>query len=176
LLRSSWLVSECLSPRPRTMKAPWVKYLDRWPDAVYGDETSFLTANAWAGARSYARRTRSLSRSRGRRSQRIPVCALYCGSVTKNVSWARLCHSRKSPQTQGFSDQPDCSGSRRLTLGAHKAYDVNGFVDDLRDLNVTPQRSAFSVTLRRDSDSLQPFASSAEWLGAPNLRMNARCY
>jgi transposase len=29
-------------------------------------------------------------------------------------------------------------GSRRLTLGADKAYDVHGFVDDLRDLNVTP--------------------------------------
>jgi hypothetical protein len=28
-------------------------------------------------------------------------------------------------------------GSRRLTLGADKAYDVHGFVDDLRDLNVT---------------------------------------
>jgi hypothetical protein len=30
------------------------------------------------------------------------------------------------------------SGSRRLTLGADKAYDVHEFVDDLRDLNVTP--------------------------------------
>jgi transposase len=29
-------------------------------------------------------------------------------------------------------------GSRRLTLGADKAYDVHEFVDDLRDLNVTP--------------------------------------
>jgi hypothetical protein len=29
-------------------------------------------------------------------------------------------------------------GSHRLTLGADKAYDVHGFVDDLRDLNVTP--------------------------------------
>jgi hypothetical protein len=29
-------------------------------------------------------------------------------------------------------------GSRRLTLGADKAYDVHGFVDDLRNLNVTP--------------------------------------
>jgi hypothetical protein len=29
-------------------------------------------------------------------------------------------------------------GSRRLTLGADKAYDVHGFVDDLRELNVTP--------------------------------------
>ena len=29
-------------------------------------------------------------------------------------------------------------GSRRLTLGADKAYDVHGFVDDLRDLNITP--------------------------------------
>ncbi len=29
-------------------------------------------------------------------------------------------------------------GSRRLALGADKAYDVSEFVDDLRDLNVTP--------------------------------------
>jgi hypothetical protein len=29
-------------------------------------------------------------------------------------------------------------GSRRLTLGADKAYDVREFVDDLRDLNTTP--------------------------------------
>jgi hypothetical protein len=29
-------------------------------------------------------------------------------------------------------------GSRRFTLGADKAYDVHKFVDDLRDLNVTP--------------------------------------
>jgi hypothetical protein len=29
-------------------------------------------------------------------------------------------------------------GSRRLTLGADKAYDVRDFVDNLRDLNVTP--------------------------------------
>jgi hypothetical protein len=29
-------------------------------------------------------------------------------------------------------------GSRRLTLGADKAYDVHEFVDDLRDLNATP--------------------------------------
>jgi hypothetical protein len=29
-------------------------------------------------------------------------------------------------------------GSRRLTLGADKGYDVHEFVDDLRDLNITP--------------------------------------
>jgi hypothetical protein len=29
-------------------------------------------------------------------------------------------------------------GSGRLTLGADKAYDVHEFVDDLRDLNITP--------------------------------------
>ena len=29
-------------------------------------------------------------------------------------------------------------GSRRITLGADKAYDTREFVDDLRDLNVTP--------------------------------------
>jgi len=31
-----------------------------------------------------------------------------------------------------------CPGSKRITLGADKAYDVREFVDDLRDLNVTP--------------------------------------
>src|SRR6266849_105506 len=29
-------------------------------------------------------------------------------------------------------------GSRRITVGADKAYDAREFVDDLRDLNVTP--------------------------------------
>jgi hypothetical protein len=29
-------------------------------------------------------------------------------------------------------------GSHRITLGADKAYDVHGFVDDLRDLDVMP--------------------------------------
>jgi hypothetical protein len=29
-------------------------------------------------------------------------------------------------------------GSRRLTLGADKAYDAHEFIDDLRDLNITP--------------------------------------
>jgi hypothetical protein len=29
-------------------------------------------------------------------------------------------------------------GSHRITLGADRAYDVRGFVDDLRDLNITP--------------------------------------
>jgi hypothetical protein len=29
-------------------------------------------------------------------------------------------------------------GARRLALGADKAYDVREFVDDLRDLNITP--------------------------------------
>ena len=38
-------------------------------------------------------------------------------------------------------------GSRRLTLGADKAYDVHKFVDDLRDLNVTPH-SAQNTTNR----------------------------
>jgi hypothetical protein len=31
-------------------------------------------------------------------------------------------------------------GSRRITLGADKAHDTRDFVDDLRDLNVTPPR------------------------------------
>jgi hypothetical protein len=40
-------------------------------------------------------------------------------------------------------------GSRRLTLGADKAYDVHKFVDDLRDLNVTPHRPAVDPFLHR---------------------------
>jgi hypothetical protein len=42
---------------------------------------------------------------------------------------------REAAMTIGGTPSP---GSRRLTLGAHKAYDVHTFVDDLRDLNVTP--------------------------------------
>jgi hypothetical protein len=43
-------------------------------------------------------------------------------------------------------------GSRRLTLGADKAYDVHEFVDDLRDLNVTPH-IAQNTTNRRAIDA-----------------------
>jgi Transposase domain (DUF772)/Transposase DDE domain len=42
---------------------------------------------------------------------------------------------REAAQTMIVRHSP---GSRRLTLGADKAYDVREFVDDLRDLNVTP--------------------------------------
>jgi hypothetical protein len=42
-------------------------------------------------------------------------------------------------------------GSRRLTLGADKAYDVHGFVDDLRDLNVTPHIAQNTPTAIRRS-------------------------
>ena len=42
---------------------------------------------------------------------------------------------RKAAQTMIVRYSP---GSRRITLGADKAYDTRGFVDDLRDLNVTP--------------------------------------
>src|ERR1700745_2413222 len=42
---------------------------------------------------------------------------------------------REAAQTMIVRHSP---GSRRLTLGAAKAYDVREFVDDLRDLNVTP--------------------------------------
>ena len=42
---------------------------------------------------------------------------------------------REAAQTMIVRHSP---GSRRLTLGADKAYDVREFVDDLRDLTVTP--------------------------------------
>jgi len=42
---------------------------------------------------------------------------------------------REAAQTMLVRYSP---GSRRLTLGADKAYDVREFVNDLRDLNVTP--------------------------------------
>src|SRR5246500_4085096 len=42
---------------------------------------------------------------------------------------------REAAQTMVVRYSP---GSRRLTLGADKAYDVREFVNDLRDLNVTP--------------------------------------
>ena len=42
---------------------------------------------------------------------------------------------REAAQTMVVRYSP---GSRRITLGADKAYDTRAFVDDLRDLNVTP--------------------------------------
>jgi len=42
---------------------------------------------------------------------------------------------REAAQTMVVRYSP---GSRRLTLGADKAYDVREFVNDLRDLNITP--------------------------------------
>jgi transposase len=42
-------------------------------------------------------------------------------------------------------------GSRRVTLGADKAYDVHEFVDDLRDLNVTPHIAQTRRTAARRS-------------------------
>jgi hypothetical protein len=41
----------------------------------------------------------------------------------------------RQPLTKVVRHSP---GSRRLTPGADKDYDVHEFVDDLRDLNVTP--------------------------------------
>jgi transposase len=42
---------------------------------------------------------------------------------------------REAAETMVVRHSP---GSRRITLGADKAYDTRAFVDDLRDLNVTP--------------------------------------
>ena len=42
---------------------------------------------------------------------------------------------REAAQTMIVRYSP---GSRRLTLGADKAYDVREFVDDLRDFDITP--------------------------------------
>src|SRR5690348_4744879 len=44
----------------------------------------------------------------------------------------------------------NCPGSLRITLGADKAYDVAGFVADLRELNVTPH-VAQNTTNRRSA-------------------------
>ena len=46
-------------------------------------------------------------------------------------------------------------GSHRLTLGADKAYDVHEFVDDLRDLNVTPHiaQNTRPIAARRSTNA-----------------------
>jgi hypothetical protein len=50
------------------------------------------------------------------------------------------------------------TGSRRPALGANKAYDVHGFVDDLRDLNVAPHiaRNTTSRTSAIDARTNAP--------------------
>jgi len=51
---------------------------------------------------------------------------------------------REAAQTMIVRHSP---GSRRLTLGADKAYDVREFLDDLRDLNVTLSARTMSPAL-----------------------------
>jgi hypothetical protein len=55
--------------------------------------------------------------------------------VEAELGWATGTIEREAALTMMARHSP---GSRRLTLGADKAYDVHEFVDDLRDLNVTP--------------------------------------
>jgi hypothetical protein len=58
-------------------------------------------------------------------------------------------------------------GTRRITLGADKAYDVAGFVADLRQCNATPH-VAQNTTRRRsaiDADD-PPSRLSGQWAGA----------
>jgi hypothetical protein len=86
-----------------------------------------------AGDRQTARRTASTSRASapaGTRTVTTPITSRWRESE-------HLVMVRHSP------------GSRRLTLGADKAYDVHKFVDDLRDLNVTPHRPAVDPFLHR---------------------------
>jgi transposase len=52
-------------------------------------------------------------------------------------------------------------GSRRLTLGADKAYDVHEFVDDLRDLNITPH-IAQNTTNRTSAMLVRPATPATE--------------
>ena len=48
----------------------------------------------------------------------------------------------------------DCPGSHRIMLGADKAYDVAGFVADLRELNVTPHVAQNTTNRRSAIDGL----------------------
>src|SRR5882757_2393382 len=59
-------------------------------------------------------------------NRHVLVVAAELGSATGTIE-------REAAVTMVVRHSP---GSRRLTLGADKAYDVHGFVDDLRDLNV----------------------------------------
>ena len=85
-------------------------------------------------------------------------------------------------------------GSRRLTLGADKAYDVHEFVDDLRDLNVTPhvaqnttnrssaidgrttRHPGYAISRQKRKRTEQPFgwAKTIGGLARPMLRGAAR--
>ena len=82
-------------------------------------------------------------------------------------------------------------GSRRLTLGADKAYDVREFVDDLRDLHVTPhiaqnrtsaidarttRHPGYAISQRQRKRAEEPFgwAKTIGGLASPMLRGVAR--
>jgi transposase len=85
-------------------------------------------------------------------------------------------------------------GSRRITLGADKAYDTRAFVDDLRDLNVTPhvaqntsnrasaidarttRHPGYAVSQQKRKRTEEPFgwAKTIGGLARPMLRGTAR--
>jgi transposase len=84
-------------------------------------------------------------------------------------------------------------GSRRITLGADKAYDVRAFVDDLRDLNVTPhvaqntsrtsaidgrttRHAGYAISQQKRKRTEEPFgwAKSIGGLARPMFRGAAR--
>jgi len=85
-------------------------------------------------------------------------------------------------------------GSRRLTLGADKAYDVHEFVDDLRDLHVTPhiaqnttnrssaidtrttRHPGYAISQQKRKRTEEPFgwAKTIGGLARPMLRRAAR--
>jgi transposase len=98
---------------------------------------------------------------------------------------------REAAQTMIVRHSP---GSRRLTLGADKAYDVREFVDDLRDLNVTPhitqntsnrtsaidarttRHPGYAISQRQRKRTEEPFgwAKTIGGLARPMLRGVAR--
>jgi hypothetical protein len=83
-------------------------------------------------------------------------------------------------------------GSRRLTLGADKAYDVREFIDDLRDLNVTAQIAqntsnrtsaidahttrypGYAISQQKRKRIEEPFGQTIGGLARPMLRGVAR--
>jgi hypothetical protein len=96
------------------------------PTFISGWDSKALKANVAFGAPDQV----TLGPPETARERRYPLRAvkrrLHQASFREAVITAQTMIVRHSP------------GSRRITVGADKAYDVREFVDDLRDLNVTP--------------------------------------
>jgi transposase len=98
---------------------------------------------------------------------------------------------REAAETMVVRHSP---GSRRITLGADKAYDARAFVDDLRDLNVTPhiaqntssrtsaidarttRHPGYAISQQKRKRTEEPFgwAKTIGGLARPMLRGTAR--